>query len=144
MTHKTEFTFFHPMRVRWSECDPQGIVFNVNYFMYFDVAMTEYTRALGYSFVGDEALEMYTVSARADYRGSAEFDDMIEVGVRTARIGTKSMIAAFIIVRGDEVLTEGELTYVHAERGTKNTSPLPPDFIERILSFEKTPPARKA
>ena len=35
----------HPLRVRYGECDPQQIVFNANYFAYFDVAMTELWRA---------------------------------------------------------------------------------------------------
>lgn len=139
----SNFTFFHPLRVRWSECDAQGIVFNVNYFLYFDVAMTEYMRELGFAFVGDNALEFYTVSAKADYRGSAVFDDELQVGVRCARIGTKSMVAEFVIVRGEEVLTEGALTYVHAEPGTKNTTPLPDRFIDKVTGFEMTAPARK-
>ena len=137
------FTFFHPLRVRWSECDAQGIVFNVNYLLYFDVAMTEYMRELGFAFAGEGALEFYTVSAKADYRGSAVFDDEIEIGVRCVRIGLKSMSAQFVIVRCGEVLTEGELTYVHAERGTKNTMPLPAHFIDKVTAFEKTPPVRK-
>lgn len=143
-SERDSFTFFHPLRVRWSECDAQGIVFNVNYFLYFDVAMTEYMRELGFSFSGPEALEFYTVSARADYRGSAVFDDEIEVGVRCARIGTKSMAAAFIIMRGGEILTEGALTYVHAERGAKDTTPLPDHFIDRVTAFERTAPVRAA
>lgn len=139
---KSSFTFFHPLRVRWSECDAQGIVFNVNYFLYFDVAMTEYMRELGFSFVGEGALEFYTVSAKADYRGSAVFDDELEVGVRCARIGAKSMVTEFVIMRGEEVLTEGALTYVHAERGTKNTTPLPAHFVDKVTVFEKMPPVR--
>ena len=34
----------YPMRVRFAECDPQGIVFNSRYLEYFDVAMTEIWR----------------------------------------------------------------------------------------------------
>jgi len=37
----TPAPFVHPLRVRYGECDPQQIVFNANYFAYFDVAMTE-------------------------------------------------------------------------------------------------------
>ncbi len=140
MSEKTDFTLLHPMRVRWGECDPQGIVFNVNYFLYFDVGITEYMRALGYQ--GDSVLEFYTVNAQADFRGSAKFDDEIEVGVRCARLGVKSMTVAAAIFRDDDLLTEGALTYVHAELGTQNTSPLPKEFIERVLSFESTPPER--
>ena len=38
----------HVLRVRFGECDPQGIVFNAHYVAYFDVALTELWReALG-------------------------------------------------------------------------------------------------
>ena len=37
--------FVYALRVRYAECDPQQIVFNANYFAYFDVAMTELWRA---------------------------------------------------------------------------------------------------
>lgn len=141
MAERSSFSFLHPLRVRWAECDGQGIVFNVNYFLYFDVAMTEYMRALGYE--GAMTMEFFTVHAEADFRGSAKFDDMIDVGARCVRLGEKSMTLALAVFRGDELLTEGSLTYVHAELGTKNTTPLPASFIDRILSFEKIAPERK-
>src|SRR6266850_2032541 len=37
--------FVHELRVRYGECDPQGIVFNANYLLYFDVVFTELWRA---------------------------------------------------------------------------------------------------
>ena len=128
--------------MRWAECDAQGIVFNVNYFLYFDVAMTEYMRALGYE--GAMTMEFFTVHAEADYRAPSKFDDMIDIGARCVRLGEKSMTLSLAVFRGEELLTEGSLTYVHAELGTKNTSPLPPSFIERILAFEKIAPERKS
>jgi acyl-CoA thioester hydrolase len=36
--------YVHELRVRYGECDPQGIVFNPNYLAYFDVAWTELWR----------------------------------------------------------------------------------------------------
>ena len=44
---KQDFRFHHKIRVRFSETDLQGIVFNANYLIYCDVAWTEYLRALG-------------------------------------------------------------------------------------------------
>ena len=41
---RQDFSFFHQLRVRWSEVDMQAIVFNGNYLNYFDVAFTEYWR----------------------------------------------------------------------------------------------------
>ena len=43
---REDFALLYANRVRWGECDPQGIVFNVNYFLYFDIGMTEWLRAL--------------------------------------------------------------------------------------------------
>lgn len=43
----SQFSFFHALRVRWAEVDPQSIVFNGHYLTYADVAITEYFRALG-------------------------------------------------------------------------------------------------
>ena len=68
MTSRHRFAFFHPTRVRWAECDVQGVVFYPQYFVYFDVAMTEYMRELG--FTGPVMTEFLTVHAEADYRGS--------------------------------------------------------------------------
>ena len=37
-------TFTHRIRVRYSECDAQGVVFNANYYAYFDLLLTELWR----------------------------------------------------------------------------------------------------
>ena len=74
MSARADFAFLHPLRVRWNECDAQGIVFNANYFVYYDIAIWEWTRALGYPRYTD-APEFVTAHAECDYLGSALFDD---------------------------------------------------------------------
>ncbi len=139
MTTRDDFRFFHPLRVRWNECDAQGIVFNVNYFLYYDIAVFEYTRALGYP-TPLEAPEFVTARAEADFKGSAVFDDELEIAVRTARLGRKSMVAEGAVFRGDDLFNVGRLTYVQVRKGTTETAPLDPDYVERILAYEKTAP----
>ena len=134
------FTFFHSLRVRWSECDQQGIVFNVNYPLYFDVGIWEYTRALGY--VKGDAPEFITARLECDFRGSAQFDDELAIAVRCARLGRKSCSFAFAAFRSDELLAEGLNTYVAVERGATKTMPLEEEYVQRVLAFEKTPPER--
>jgi acyl-CoA thioester hydrolase len=135
---RSDFAFFHPLRVRWNECDMQGIVFNVNYPLYFDIGIWEYTRALGYSL--GNAPEFVTARLECDFRGSAKFDDALEIGVRTARLGRKSCAVAFAAFRGEELLAEGRNTYVAVRRGTRETRPLEEDYVARVLAFEKTAP----
>lgn len=139
MTERSLFTFSHPLRVRWNECDAQGIVFNVNYFLYYDIAVWEYTRALGYS-GSDDAPEFLTVRAEADFKGSAEFDDVLAIGLRTVRIGNKSIVMEGAVFRENDLLNVGQMTYVAVQKGTKTTVPLDDDYLARILSFEQTPP----
>lgn len=138
---REDFALLYANRVRWGECDPQGIVFNVNYFLYFDIGMTEWLRALD---LGEKGVEFFTVHAEADYHAPAVSDDMIEIGARCSRLGTKSLTMEMAIFRGGELLTQGSLTYVHADPTTRTTSPLPEEMIERILAFEKTKPERAA
>ncbi|NNE39556.1 MAG: acyl-CoA thioesterase [Marinicaulis sp.] len=136
----SDFNFTHPLRVRWAECDAQGIVFNVNYFLYFDVAMTEYLRNLGA--LTEIFEEFFTVHAEADYKAPARFDEELEIGVRCANLGRTSMTLATEIRRGDEILTTGKLVYVHADSKSREKSPLPDKFAAAILAHENTPPER--
>ena len=139
MSARADFAFLHPLRVRWNECDAQGIVFNANYFVYYDIAIWEWTRALGYPRYTD-APEFVTAHAECDYLGSALFDDEIDIGMRAARLGGKSMDIAAAVFRGETLLNAGKLTYVHVRQGTKETAALPEEFISRVRSFEKTAP----
>ena len=50
---KNTFSFIYSLRVRYSEVDPQGIVFNAHYLTYFDCAITEYYRKIGYNYLGE-------------------------------------------------------------------------------------------
>ena len=141
MSPRDDFEFLHPLRVRWADCDLQGVVFYPEYFVYFDVAMTEYLRRLGFD--GPIVAEFLTVHAEADYRGSARMDDEIQVGVRCTRLGRSSMTLGFGIFREEEVLTEGFNTYVHVDGTSHAPKPLPDDLVETIMAFEKVPPERQ-
>ncbi len=106
------------IRVRWGEVDAQGVVFNPNYFVYADVAATEFFRAAGvmtdtYPDMG----QSYVVDARASFRASARFDDLLDIEVSVPRIGRSSYELRVDIRRGDELLTEVSLTYVRALEG---------------------------
>jgi len=140
-----DFTFFHNLRVRWAEVDRQDVVFNGNYFLYFDVAIAEYWRAIGFNYPQDIVekfgTDIFAVKASADYHGSATYDDLLDVGCRVARIGRSSISFLFCIWRGEERLTSGELIYVNADPKTKKSAPWPHALKTAILSFEKTAPA---
>ena len=139
-----EFTFFHPLRVRWAEVDRQDVVFNGHYFLYFDVAVAEYWRAIGFNYPQDLVdkfgTDIYAVSASAEYHASATYDEMLDVGCRAARIGRTSLQLALGVWRGADHLTSGELVYVNADPKTRKSVPWPEAVRQAILKYEKTPP----
>ena len=140
------FRFFHPLRVRWAECDMQGIVFNPHYLMYFDVAFTEYMRAIGLPYPDAFAAagtDTFMVSAQIDFRASARYDDELRIGVRTAYFGTTSFRMALSIRRDAEVLVEGVTAYVNGDRVTHAPRALPEQLVARVSAFESVSPERK-
>jgi acyl-CoA thioester hydrolase len=127
--------FVHRLRVRYNECDAQGRVFNANYFVYFDIVLTELWRAaLGsYDALTDDGLDLVVAETGARFRAPARFDDELEIRLEIARLGTTSMVSAIVIMRDAEVLVEGRIVhiFVRADRLGEKT-PIP-DHVRRIL-----------
>ncbi|MGD9945835.1 MAG: acyl-CoA thioesterase [Burkholderiaceae bacterium] len=138
---REQFSFTHPLRVRWAEADMQGVVFNAHYLMYFDVGVTEYWRAVA---EGDpqrlrEIFErLYVVKSTVEFHAPARFDDLLEVCVRTERIGRSSLSLLFEIHREDQHLISGQNVYVHAHDGS--SLPVPPEFRGLLRDFERVKP----
>ena len=140
---RSDFRMSHALRVRWAEVDPQGIVFNANYLMYFDVAITEYWRAIGYPYpnaLTEHGVDTFVVKATLEYHRPARFDDSLDVLVRVGRIGRSSLRVPIEIHRGDELLVSGELVYVMASVEARAPTPVADFLREAIRSYERTPP----
>ena len=141
---RDDFTFVHKLRVRWAEVDRQNVVFNGNYFLYFDVAVAEYWRAIGIpypdGYVNSYGTDVYAVKATAEYHGSATYDDMLDVGCRVGRIGRSSLQFVFGVWHGEEHITSGELIYVNADPKTRKSAPWAEAFRKAVLNFERVAP----
>lgn len=142
--NRDDFAMIHSIRVRWAEVDRQDVVFNGHYFLYFDVAITEYWRAIGLdypdAYLSAQGADLYAVKATAEFRGSARFDDVIDVGCRVGRIGRSSVQFVLAIWRGQEHLTSGEIVYVNTDLSTRASKPWSEAFREKVARFERVPP----
>jgi acyl-CoA thioester hydrolase len=127
--------FVHELRVRYGECDPQGIVFNANYLAYFDVAYTELWReAVGpWSEMAERGFDSVVAHASLDFRSPARFDDVIGVHLATERLGTTSITTRMEIRRGDELLVEGVVRHVILSLEDWRPAPIP-DWIGSALA----------
>ncbi len=142
---RSDFRFFHRLRVRWAEVDMQKIVFNAHYLMYFDTAISDYWRALALPY--EEAMQslggdLYVRKATIDFRGSARMDDMLDVGMRCTRIGTSSMVFEGGLFRQDQFLVGCELVYVFADPATQTSKPVPQALRDVLTGYEAGEPMR--
>ncbi|MGI8596218.1 MAG: acyl-CoA thioesterase [Thermoleophilaceae bacterium] len=121
--------FVHRLRVRYGECDAQGVVFNAHYVMYFDVALTELWReAIGpYTAMIESGTDMVVAEARVRYLAPAGFDDELEVGVEVTRLGTTGMSTRMTVRHDELVVVEGEMRHVFIDPATKLKKPMPDD-----------------
>jgi acyl-CoA thioester hydrolase len=131
--------FVQKLRVRYGECDPQGIVFNANYLLYFDVAFTELWRAAvgPWQEMIEHGVDAVVADARLSFRAPARFDDEIELLARIAKLGTTSITTEIDVVRADAVLVSGTLRHVcvSAQPEIGQSTPWPPAIRRALEAF---------
>lgn len=137
---RKDFRCVHRTRVRWAEVDMQKIVFNGHYLMYMDTAMSDYWRALALPYEASMLAlggEMYVKKAQVEYHASARLEDILDIGIRCARLGNSSCTFESGIFTGERLLITGELVYVFADPATQTSRPIPPALRAIFEGFEQ-------
>jgi acyl-CoA thioester hydrolase len=119
--------FEYPLRVRFAECDLQGVVFNSHYLTYFDVSITELWRAAfgSYQVMLDRGFDVVVAEAQLRYLSPARFDEELKMGISVARLGTTSIHTRHHVWRGLELLVEGALRHVFVDTENYKKAPIP-------------------
>jgi acyl-CoA thioester hydrolase len=127
--------FRHQLRVRYNECDPQGIVFNANYLAYVDLAFTELWREIfeSYQSMVERGIDMVVGELNLGFRGPARFDEEIAVELSIERLGTTSVTTRLGITREQELLIEGWIRHVFVDAESWQKSPAP-DWVREGLA----------
>jgi len=140
VTPRPPFKYSAWTRVGFSDTDAQGIVYYGRYLPYFDLARVEYHRKLGLlgMDIGEEGEEFVMRALTVDYLAPAVFDDLIEIYVRTARIGGTSAtyeLAAYR-ARDELLLVKATQTLVLVDLDERKAVPIPGSYKEAIRAFE--------
>jgi acyl-CoA thioester hydrolase len=127
--------FAHPLRVRFAECDPQGVVFNAHYLAYVDLAITELWRAAfgSYQAMLDRGIDMVVVEAQLRFHTPARFDDELRLEVGVSRVGNTSISTDHRIVRGQDLIAQVAIHHVIVDRQTLAKTAIP-DWVREPLS----------
>jgi acyl-CoA thioester hydrolase len=119
--------FRHTLRVRYQECDAQGVVYFARYPEYYDLTITELWRAAfgSYGSMVEAGTDIVVAEQRVRYLAPARFDDLVDVDVSIARLGDTSMVTSYTVTRDGELLAEGDFRHVFIEVATKAKKTIP-------------------
>lgn len=136
--------FVHELRVRYGECDPQGIVFNANYMLYFDVAVTELWReAVGpWAEMVGRGVDCVVAETNLRFRASARNDEIVQLHVRILEFGRTSVTIGLNVVRDQQVLVEGRSRYVFVDAASWEKREIPDWIRSGLASFAVQPEKR--
>ncbi len=131
-----DFPVTYQRKVRFSDSDAQGIVFNGNYLTYFDDTITDYFDALGIPWdeFTSRGYEMVLARAEVDFRSSARIGDVLLTGARVARIGTTSVVFELRTweLESGRTVVEGREVQVVVDAETFQKTPVPDFFVEAV------------
>ena len=140
---KSNYRFKTSVRVRWMECDAQGIVYNGAYLGYLEIGQAEYYRNLGfaiYTIPESGYIDFAVVKSTLEFKAPAKVDEIIELYVRVSKIGHSSLTLNMEIYPqgSDRLLTDIETIYVGYDAATESSKPVPDDVRRLVTNYEAT------
>jgi YbgC/YbaW family acyl-CoA thioester hydrolase len=123
-------------KIRYSDCDPQGIVFNGNYARYWDDALTDWFEeaGLGGEGLGGTGVDVVAARIEMDFRASAGLGDTLQTDIAVERVGNTSMTLTFTTRRlsDDTVVTEGSEVLVFVDREDFRPTKVPDEVKNKL------------
>jgi len=107
--------FSLPVRVYFQDTDAGGVVYHANYVNFMERARTEWLREHVYSHMDmmNKLGVMFVVrSIKLDYLKPAFLDDLVNVTAQIKEVGRSRVTLLQSVMRGEEVLNEGEVHLV--------------------------------
>lgn len=138
MTKPPPLPFSIQQRVRWSDCDPLGIIWYGAYLKYFEVAEHEMMRAAGLPFETlrvDRGVQIPRKAFQVEFHSPAQMDELLEVQVGVAKIGNTSLTFRYEVYNAQTHAhrASATLTVVNVVKETIEKRPIP-DWLRETLT----------
>lgn len=135
----SDYRYYHPIEVRYGDLDPQGHLNNAKYLTYMEQGRISYFKHLGL-WNSESFMDLGVILAeiRITFRAPIMFGQPVQVGVRTSRLGNKSLNMEHLLedAQTGQEFTVGSSVLVAYDYHTKLTIPLPDHWRQVISEFE--------
>lgn len=109
------------IRVRYNECDRQGIVFNANYLVYVDETLDRWLTAI----LGEDAIDMMVKKATVEWHSPARRGEILDLTPVVSRWGNTSYDITVTGLVGDRAVFTATMVYINVIPGTSTPVPVP-------------------
>ena len=146
--HNMDYPVTYERKVRFSDSDAQGIVFNGNYLTYFDDTLTDYFDALGITWAefNERGYDMVLGRVEIDFRSAARVGETLLTGASVVEIGTTSVVFELHTWERDSgrTVARGREIQVMLDHVTFLKRPVPDWFVAAVETLQGRPVPRRA
>lgn len=113
------------VRVRYAETDQMGFVYHGNYFTWFEAARIQMLDDMGipYKTIEAEGAFLPVLTAHADYRMPATFDDRLKIHTTITEKPRLRIRIDYRVTRADEELATGYTLHAFIDNEGRPTRP---------------------
>jgi len=124
---RADYRHFLAIPTRWMDNDMYGHVNNVTYYSYFDTVVNEHLIRAGGLDIREGPCIAYVVETTCRFHRSLTFPEIVDAGLRVARLGTSSVTYEIGLFRRDDgaAAATGRFVHVWVERATERPVPIP-------------------
>jgi acyl-CoA thioester hydrolase len=135
---RDRYRYFTAIQTRWMDNDAYRHVNNVAYYSYFDTVVNGYLLSRGVLDIEKSPVIGLVVEAQCRYFSPIAFPDLVQAGLRVAKLGNSSVRYEIGIFRNDDALAsaQGHFVHVYVDRASGRPTALPADLravVEPLL-----------
>lgn len=127
------------IRIRYADTDKMGVVYNGNYFTFFEIGRTELMRSFGlpYVKVEENGYLLPLIEAQARYINPAYYDDILSINAKLILEKKPTLKFEYNILRGDTTIAKGHTEHIFLKHDTMKPVKPPRIFMELINNYNK-------
>jgi 4-hydroxybenzoyl-CoA thioesterase len=133
--------FYSDTLVRFSHCDPAGIIFYPHYFVMFNGLVEDWFNhalEINYAdFITNRRLGLPMVNIQCDFVSPSKIGEVITLTLKVEHIGNSSLKLTTHALLGGNLRVKAQLTLCVFSFATERAVPIPGDLRERLLAFQQ-------
>jgi acyl-CoA thioester hydrolase len=132
---RAAYPYFAHITTRWMDNDAYAHVNNVVYYSFFDTAVNQLLIKSGVLDVRRSPIIGFVVETQCRFFKPITFPDVIDAGIRVARIGKSSVRYEIGIFRNDDktAAAQGYFVHVYVDRVSNRPVPALPQALREVL-----------